>query len=66
MGRPVWLLLPFNSEWRWLHGREDSPWYPAMRIFRQRTRGDWVSVVDEVALALESAAGGPGFDPLRK
>lgn len=49
LGKPVWLLNRFNSEWRWLLGREDSPWYPSMRIFRQRERGDWHGVIKQVA-----------------
>jgi len=52
LGKPVWLLLPFAGEWRWLHGRDDSPWYPTMRIFRQPTPGDWRSVIDTVRFAL--------------
>jgi Flp pilus assembly protein TadD len=41
MGKPVWTLLPFNSDWRWLLERQDSPWYPTMRLFRQEMHGDW-------------------------
>jgi type IV pilus biogenesis/stability protein PilW len=41
MGKPVWLLLPFQSDWRWLKDRTDTPWYPTMRLFRQHQRGDW-------------------------
>ena len=41
MGKPVWTLLPFTADWRWLLEREDSPWYPTMRLFRQAARGDW-------------------------
>jgi tetratricopeptide (TPR) repeat protein len=52
LGKPVWLLLPFAGEWRWLHDREDSPWYPTMRLFRQPRPGDWRSVIDHVRLAL--------------
>jgi tetratricopeptide (TPR) repeat protein len=48
MGKPVWTLLPFSPEWRWLLDREDSPWYPTMRLFRQSSRGDWKSVIDRV------------------
>lgn len=56
LGKPVWLLLPANSDWRWLEARSDSPWYPGMRLFRQAVLGDWVPVVDEVAKALRDGA----------
>ncbi|WP_448204560.1 tetratricopeptide repeat protein [Azospirillum sp. sgz302134] len=49
LGLPVWLLLPFAPDWRWLLGRDDSPWYPTMRLFRQPERGDWGAVVERVA-----------------
>jgi tetratricopeptide (TPR) repeat protein len=49
MGKPVWTLLPFVADWRWLLEREDSPWYPSMRLFRQPSRGDWDSVVKQGA-----------------
>ena len=52
MGRPVWVLLPHFADWRWLTGREDSPWYPTMRLFRQPAPGDWGSIVRRVAAAL--------------
>jgi hypothetical protein len=52
MARPVWTLLEFVPAWRWLLDREDSPWYPTMRLFRQPSRGDWGSVVRRVAEAL--------------
>jgi Flp pilus assembly protein TadD len=52
LGRPVWTLIPFNPGFQWLCGRTDSPWYPTMRLFRQTSRGDWVSVVTRVADAL--------------
>jgi tetratricopeptide (TPR) repeat protein len=54
LGVPVWLLLPFPSDWRWLQSSEVSPWYPTMRLFRQPTRGDWQSVVQRVQSALTS------------
>src|SRR5476649_2395300 len=52
MGKPVWLLLAYAPDWRWLLERDDSPWYPTMRLFRQSVRGDWDGVVAEVAHAL--------------
>ena len=52
LGRPTWLLLPFAPDWRWLLDREDSPWYPTMRLFRQRQPADWTDVVDRLAAAL--------------
>jgi tetratricopeptide (TPR) repeat protein len=54
MGRPVWTLLPFSPEWRWLMDREDSPWYPTMRLFRQSSHMDWQSVIDGVIRELRS------------
>jgi tetratricopeptide (TPR) repeat protein len=53
LGRPVWLMLSLLADWRWLLGREDSPWYAAHRIFRQQTGGDWQGVVRSMAEALE-------------
>lgn len=53
MGKPVWTLLPFMPDWRWLLEREDSPWYTTMRLFRQTTRGDWEGVIQRVKVALE-------------
>jgi ADP-heptose:LPS heptosyltransferase len=52
LGRPVWTLLSAFPDWRWLLDRDDSPWYPTMRLFRQRHAGDWDPVVQEVAAAL--------------
>ena len=52
LGRPTWIMLPYVPDWRWLLDREDSPWYPAIRLFRQRRRGDWAEVVARVAVAL--------------
>ena len=48
MGKPVWLLLPWAADWRWLTDRTDSPWYPTMRIFRQSRPGDWKGAVSRV------------------
>ena len=52
LGRPVWTLLPFSPDWRWMLNREDSPWYPTMRLFRQPTPGDWASVITRVKAEL--------------
>lgn len=52
LGKPTWILLPTAPDWRWLEGRADSPWYPSVRLFRQGVRGDWDTVVAEVAAAL--------------
>lgn len=54
IGVPVWLALDATPEWRWLLERRDSPWYPTMRIFRQKTLGDWKSVFDEMASELQT------------
>ena len=58
LGRPVWLLLPTNPDWRWLLGREDSPWYPSARLFRQDTPRDWDGVLARVWKALPQALSG--------
>jgi hypothetical protein len=52
LGKPVWVLLPLNYDWRWMLGRNDSPWYPTMRLFKQSTLGDWSEPVEQVKLAL--------------
>jgi tetratricopeptide (TPR) repeat protein len=52
LGKPVWILLPFDPDWRWLLGREDSPWYPTARLFRQARLRDWGSVILRVRDAL--------------
>lgn len=48
LGRPTWVLVPFCPDWRWMLEREDSPWYPSARLFRQPTLGDWDSVIARV------------------
>lgn len=58
LGRPVWVLLPFVSDWRWLVERSDSPWYPTARLFRQRRRGDWAAVIAQVRGEVEQWARG--------
>jgi tetratricopeptide (TPR) repeat protein len=52
LGKPAWTLLAFASDWRWMLDRTDSPWYPTMRLFRQRTAGDWEEPVAQVIAAL--------------
>jgi tetratricopeptide (TPR) repeat protein len=52
LGKPVWVLLPFVPEWRWLTGRDDSPWYPTARLFRQEIAGEWEPVVQRVTAEL--------------
>jgi len=54
LGKPMWVLLPFSPDFRWLLGRSDSPWYPTATLFRQPTAGDWRSVVDAVATKLSA------------
>jgi hypothetical protein len=49
LGRPTWALLPFMADWRWLLDREDSPWYPSAKLYRQSTIGDWDGVLTRVA-----------------
>jgi len=52
LGRPVWLLLLFCADWRWIAQRNDSPWYPATRLFRQKSPGEWQPVVEDIVSAL--------------
>ena len=49
LGRPAWVMLPFVPDWRWLLGRNDTPWYPDVRLFRQPLRGDWGGVMAAMA-----------------
>ncbi len=52
LGKTVWLLLPTPPDWRWMLHRSDSPWYPTMRLFRQKRAGDWGEVIAELRDAL--------------
>src|SRR5262249_14822841 len=56
LGVPVWVVLPFAPDWRWLLNRSDSPWYPTMWLFRQKQAGNWESVFTEIRAALTSQA----------
>jgi tetratricopeptide (TPR) repeat protein len=54
MGKTGWLLVPYNPDWRWLMNREDSPWYPSLRLFRQKIAGDWDDVLQRIRHQLDS------------
>jgi len=56
MGKPTWFLAPSVPDWRWLMNRDDSPWYPTARLFRQKSPGEWKEVFGRVAAALADAA----------
>lgn len=53
LGKPVWIMLPFNPDWRWMLERRDTPWYPSARLFRQRTIYQWESVIDQITTELQ-------------
>ncbi len=52
LGVPAWVLIASEHDWRWLLDREETPWYPTLRLFRQRAAGQWPEVVERVARAL--------------
>jgi hypothetical protein len=56
LGVPVWILNRFDACWRWLDGRDDSPWYPGARLFRQAVPGEWDGVIDRVKGELSALA----------
>ncbi|MFM0490877.1 hypothetical protein PQQ50_28195, partial [Paraburkholderia graminis] len=56
-GTPVWVLVPTFTDWRWMVARDDSPWYPSMRLFRQRELNQWDAVLADVAQALREYVG---------
>jgi hypothetical protein len=64
LGVPVFTLLPYDHDWRWMDARRDSPWYPSMRLFRQPRAGDWDSVVDELRYAVATMSDEPKKDAL--
>ena len=57
LGKPVWTLLSYIPDWRWMLEREDTPWYPSMRLFRQSETGDWPRIFAQVNSALEQLYG---------
>jgi len=54
MGKPGWFILPFSPDWRWFLKCFYSPWYPSMRIYRQKKKGDWASVFDRIGRDLQA------------
>ena len=52
LGKPVWVMIPFVPDWRWMLDRADSPWYPTMKLFRQKTIGDWAEPIGRVVAEL--------------
>jgi tetratricopeptide (TPR) repeat protein len=63
LGKPTWLMVPYAPDWRWQLDREDSPWYPRLKIFRQTRRGEWDDVVRPIAEALRSQLVSVSDDP---
>jgi hypothetical protein len=66
MGKPTWLLLPFVPDWRWMLGREDSPWYPTLRLFRQAQPGNWTATLARMSAALRERLASADADELRR
>jgi tetratricopeptide (TPR) repeat protein len=64
LGRPLWVMLPYLPDWRWLLERDDNPWYPAARLFRQSQAGDWSGVFEQIGIALQSVATVPPTEAL--
>jgi Glycosyltransferase family 9 (heptosyltransferase) len=56
LGKPVWLMNRYNTCWRWFRDRDDSPWYPGLRLFRQNAARDWSPVIGRIAAALHDYA----------
>ncbi|MBF0126888.1 MAG: glycosyltransferase family protein [Magnetococcales bacterium] len=63
LGKPCWVMLSWEADWRWMHHREDSPWYPGMRLFRQHRPGDWSGVVQRMQEALARIGNGTHVSP---
>ena len=56
LGKKTWVMLAHLPDWRWMLGRDDTPWYPTMRLFRQAKAGDWPEVIQRIARSLGSVA----------
>jgi tetratricopeptide (TPR) repeat protein len=61
LGKPVWVMVAIPADWRWLEGRDDSPWYPTLRLFRQSRRGEWEDVIERVKGALQEGVAAGTF-----
>jgi ADP-heptose:LPS heptosyltransferase len=59
MGKPIWVMLPYVPDWRWMLDRNDSPWYPTMQLFRQPEKGNWDAVMMNIAKELELLISSP-------
>ena len=57
LGKRTWVLVPFDGDWKWLVDREDSPWYPTVRLFRQKAQDDWDGVFERVTEQLRAQFG---------
>ena len=66
LGIPVWNLLHAAADWRWMEEREDSPWYPTMKLFRQQDPGDWESVIERVVVELKRIPKSPQLSSKNK
>ena len=65
MGKPVWVALPFAADWRWMVETSESPWYPSMRLFRQRQPGNWKQVFIDIRKALREDLNLSQLKPIR-
>ncbi len=57
VGKPTWILLPFSPDWRWFLERDDTPWYPSVKLFRQHAHGDWTEVLRDIGVRLLDSIG---------
>jgi len=57
LGKPTWVLVPLVPDWRWMLNRDDSPWYPTMRLFRQTAPDDWNGPITQISRALAELVG---------